>query len=54
MLDRLPDAGGLAGWIAAREAGLGELDLVKHFVNSAEFQSRFGGLSIEPVLFVLT
>ena len=45
VLDRLPDAGGLAGWIAAREAGLGQLDLVKHFVNSAEFQSRFGGLS---------
>jgi endoglucanase len=45
ILDRLPDAGGLAGWTAAREGGLSQSELVGRFVSSAEFQDRFGGLS---------
>ena len=45
VLDRLPDAEGLAHWTAAREAGLGQPVVVGHFVSSAEFQDRFGGLS---------
>lgn len=45
VLDRLPDAGGLAHWTAAREAGLAQAELVEGFVGSAEFQGRFGGLS---------
>ncbi len=45
VLDRLPDADGLASWTAARESGLGQSDLVDRFVSSAEFQERFGGLS---------
>jgi hypothetical protein len=45
VLDRLPDAGGLAGWTAAREAGLGQSDMVGRFFASGEFQARFGGLS---------
>ena len=45
VLDRLPDAGGLASWTAAREAGLGRFELIDAFVASAEFQGRFGGLS---------
>ena len=45
VLDRLPDAGGLTNWIAAREAGLGQPEMVARLVSSAEFQSRFGGLS---------
>ncbi len=45
VLDRLPDAGGLAGWTAARGAGFSQFELVTAFVESAEFQARFGGLS---------
>ena len=45
VLDRLPDAAGLASWTAAREAGLGQADMVVRFIASAEFQGRFGGLS---------
>jgi serralysin len=45
VLDRMPDAEGLAAWTAAREAGLGQSELIGHFVQSAEFQARFGGLS---------
>ena len=45
VLDRLPDAGGLAHWAAARDGGLEQSELVGAFVSSAEFQARFGGLS---------
>lgn len=45
VLDRLPDAGGLESWTAARNAGLGQSDLIGGFVGSAEFEARFGGLS---------
>ena len=34
VLDRLPDAGGLAAWTAAREAGLGQFELINGFVQS--------------------
>ncbi len=44
VLDRLPDAGGLAGWTAARASGLSRFDLVGRFVASPEFQRRFGAL----------
>jgi len=44
-LDRLPDPGGLAGWVAAYEGGLPLLDIVNAFVGSAEFQARYGALS---------
>lgn len=45
ILDRLPDAGGLASWTAARNGGLANADMVDSFIGSAEFQSRFGALS---------
>lgn len=45
VLDRLPDAGGLAHWTAARDGGLEQSELVSAFVSSAEFLARFGGLS---------
>ena len=45
VLDRLPDAGGLAYWTAARESGFGQFDLIHSFASSGEFQARFGGLS---------
>jgi hypothetical protein len=44
-LDRLPDAGGLANWTAARNGGLAEAEMVDAFLRSPEFQGRFGGLS---------
>ena len=47
ILDRLPDGGGLANWIAARNGGLANADMVDGFIRSPEFQSRFGALSNE-------
>ena len=44
-LDRLPDPGGLANWVAAYEGGTPLLDIANAFVGSAEFQSRYGALS---------
>ncbi len=44
-LDRLPDAGGLANWTAARNAGLANTEMVDALLRSPEFQDRFGGLS---------
>lgn len=45
VLDRLPDANGLVQWTHARHAGLDQPGLVTAFADSAEFQTRFGGLS---------
>lgn len=45
VLDRVPDAGGLAFWVAARDAGLAEAEMVDAFIGSPEFQARFGALS---------
>ena len=45
ILDRAPDAGGLASWIAVRENGLTNAGMVDAFIGSAEFQTRFGALS---------
>jgi len=47
VLDRAPDGGGLASWTAARNGGLANADMMDAFINSAEFQSRFGALSNE-------
>jgi hypothetical protein len=43
VLDRLPDAGGLAHWAAAREAGLGQSSWWAASCPPAEFGARFGG-----------
>ena len=45
ILDRAPDAGGLAFWTAARDGGLANADMANGFIASAEFQTRFGALS---------
>jgi hypothetical protein len=45
VLDRVPDAAGLANWTASREAGLSSSAMIDLFVASPEFQGRFGGLS---------
>ena len=47
ILDRKPDAGGLASWTAARNGGLANGEMVDAFIGSAEFQARFGALSNE-------
>ncbi len=47
VLDRLPDAGGLASWTAARNGGLANAEMMGAFIDSAEFQTRFGALSNE-------
>jgi Ca2+-binding RTX toxin-like protein len=44
-LDRLPDPGGLAGWVAAYEGGTSLATIAGAFVGSAEFQARYGALS---------
>ena len=41
-LDRTPDAGGLQNWTGALANGRGVLDVTTGFVNSAEFQTRYG------------
>lgn len=47
-LDRLPDRGGLASWTSLRDTNkLTSAELGDAFVNSAEFQGRFGALSNE-------
>lgn len=43
--DRLPEAGGLAAWTAQLNAGVGIVQIAEAFAASAEFQSRYGGLS---------
>ncbi len=45
ILDRLPDAGGLAAWTALHSAGLSLRDMSAGFVQSFEFQTRFAGLT---------
>lgn len=45
VLDRAPDAGGLAFWTAARDGGLAKAEMMVAFIASAEFQVRFGALS---------
>ena len=44
-LDRLPDAVGLAGQLAALNGGTSLLQLAANFVGSPEFQARYGALS---------
>lgn len=41
-LDRAPDAGGLQNWTGALANGRGMLDVATGFVNSTEFQARYG------------
>lgn len=43
-LDRLPDAGGLHGWIAARKAGMPAEQMEAAFIGSAEFGEKYGAL----------
>ena len=47
ILDRLPDAEGLARWTEARKDGMTDEMMVWHFIASPEFQTRFGDLSNE-------
>ena len=44
-LDRLPDQGGLNFWIDAVQDGRALAELARGFLDSAEFQSRFGDVS---------
>lgn len=41
-LDRAPDAGGLQNWTGALANGRGALEVAAGFVNSVEFQNRYG------------
>lgn len=43
--DRLPDAAGLAGQLAALDNGVTLLQLAANFAASAEFQARYGNLT---------
>jgi len=45
VLGRLPDPAGLAGWTAARNAGLGLPEMAQGFINSTEFQAATSNLS---------
>lgn len=47
VLDRLPDAGGLAFWIDARQDGMTLSELADAFTGAAEFDERYGALSNE-------
>ena len=51
-LNRLPDQGGLNYWIDALQDGLSINVLARAFVESAEFQSRFGGATASNGAFV--
>jgi Domain of unknown function (DUF4214)/Cysteine-rich secretory protein family/RTX calcium-binding nonapeptide repeat (4 copies) len=44
-LGRGPDDDGLAGWTANRDAGMSLNAIATGFVNSAEFQTRYGALN---------
>jgi len=43
--DRLPDSAGLIGWTASLKGGMSASQIASGFADSAEFQSRYGGLS---------
>jgi Ca2+-binding RTX toxin-like protein len=43
-LDRAPDAEGFAGWVSTLDDGVGIQDVAAGFVNSPEFQSKYGNL----------
>jgi glucose/arabinose dehydrogenase len=45
VLDRAPDAGGLAHWIGVRGQGLTLPRMADSFTRSAEFEARYGALS---------
>ncbi|MBX9708433.1 MAG: DUF4214 domain-containing protein, partial [Caulobacteraceae bacterium] len=42
---RLPDVGGLTGWVNALKSGTSVTDIAAAFAGSAEFQATFGALS---------
>jgi Ca2+-binding RTX toxin-like protein len=42
---RLPDVGGLTGWVNALKGGASVTDIAAAFAGSAEFQATFGALS---------
>ena len=44
-LDRLPDAPGLAGWVALYDGGMSLTQIAGSFVSAPEFQGRYGALS---------
>lgn len=44
-LDRLPDPGGLVGWVALYDGGMSLTQIAQSFVASPEFQARYGALS---------
>lgn len=43
-LNREPDSGGLAGWVGGLESGSSLGDITAGFVNSPEFQAKYGSL----------
>lgn len=43
--DRLPDPGGLAGWVARLEGGMPLSEIGAAFAGSEEFQARYGSLN---------
>ncbi|AWN43497.1 DUF4214 domain-containing protein [Methylobacterium durans] len=47
LLDRAPDADGLAAWTAALKGGLSEVGTAQAFLDSAEYKGKYGGLSNE-------
>lgn len=44
-LDRLPDPGGLVGWVALYDGGMSLVQIAASFSTSPEFQARYGALS---------
>lgn len=54
VLDRLPDAGGLANWTRALESGaVSALEAARGFTDSIEFQERYGDLDDEDFVQLL-
>jgi hypothetical protein len=50
VFDRLPDAGGLANWLNALNAGMTETQVAAAFIGSEEFQLRYGALNNEDFM----
>lgn len=42
-LDRTPDSAGLGFWMSARDGGMDLVAVARLFIDSAEFQARYGG-----------
>jgi hypothetical protein len=53
MLDRNPDQAGLVFWSGKMAQGTDLLDAIKGFLNSAEFITRFGGMTDKQLVSAL-